>query len=625
MGSPYPKPPVPTPAFTNQKIAVGPHGRATGRRVFDAAIHPSQCDLSVLADTVHTGGGGLLHHTNHSAGTPASSLLGCGNRAEWGAHDAAGGGDVAATVWAIHQRAAGSRSRWITTAAPWRVLVRWFCVDRRDAAAVRLLPCRATVNIARGHQACAEYPLTCISRAHRLSAKDLAEMTVPQLRRHIQNYCPQIAPALRTGNATKAELLEDILKATEKTAGVKEAVAAATKEAAKDAAGSAKGSGGSDASAGGMRSTVSIVAAIAAVGAGVFYYLNPADDSNTSTASTEPPAPTTGRAESDRGPITEPSANTASSASASTSAKAGSESEYAAALAVLDQRDKSLSAAGGADAAHAPASTAGDEYAAALAVLEKAITTSSASASTSAKAGSESEYAAALAVLDQRDKSLSAAGGADAAHAPASTAGDEYAAALAVLEKAIGGAHGGGADSGAPRSEEYAQALQVLSMPLFTDKDMAPLPALVAANPQQEQEHAMESGAGWTIGAALGALSASTPLRTKTPASPAPAAATAVPASTAPASLPNSVVTGTGAVGIKLLWGRYGYRMEVPSRITLPALQSALCHRIGTTADPATRSRLRTPDAPQPSFVCLSSWHCALSRSWWYGLASRRI
>jgi hypothetical protein len=310
-----------------------------------------------------------------------------------------------------------------------------------------------------------------------------------------------------------------------------------------------------------MRSTVSIVAAIAAVGAGVFYYLNPADDSNTSTASTEPPAPTTGRAESDRGPITEPSANTASSASASTSAKAGS----------------------------------------------------------------ESEYAAALAVLDQRDKSLSAAGGADAAHAPASTAGDEYAAALAVLEKAIGGAHGGGADSGAPRSEEYAQALQVLSMPLFTDKDMAPLPALVAANPQQEQEHAMESGAGWTIGAALGALSGSTPLRTKTPASPAPAAATAVPASTAPASLPNSVVTGTGAVGIKLLWGRYGYRMEVPSRITLPALQSALCHRIGTTADPATRSRLRTPDAPQPSFVCLSSWHCALSRSWWYGLASRRI
>eukprot|EP01043_Picozoa_sp_COSAG02_P069251 COSAG02_NODE_11794_length_1653_cov_1.655084_1_plen_225_part_01 len=225
-------------------------------------------------------------------------------------------------------------------------------------------------------------------------------MTVPQLRRHIQKYCPQIAPVLRTGNATKAELLEDILKATEKTAGVKEAVAAATKEAAKDAVGGAKGSGGSDAVAGGMRSAVSIVAAIAAVGAGVFYYLNPADDSNTSTVSTEPAAPATGRAESDRGPITKPPVNSASPASASTSTNTGS----------------------------------------------------------------ESEYAAALAVLEQRDSSLPATGGADVAHAPASTAGDEYAAALAVLEKAIGGSRGDGAGSGLPRTEEYAQALQVLSM-----------------------------------------------------------------------------------------------------------------------------------------------------------------
>lgn len=50
-------------------------------------------------------------------------------------------------------------------------------------------------------------------------------MTVPQLRRHIETYCPQIAPGLRAGSATKAELLEDILRATENTAGVKEAVA----------------------------------------------------------------------------------------------------------------------------------------------------------------------------------------------------------------------------------------------------------------------------------------------------------------------------------------------------------------------------------------------------------------
>jgi hypothetical protein len=39
-------------------------------------------------------------------------------------------------------------------------------------------------------------------------------MTVPQLRRHIETYCPQIAPGLRAGSATKAELLEDILRAT---------------------------------------------------------------------------------------------------------------------------------------------------------------------------------------------------------------------------------------------------------------------------------------------------------------------------------------------------------------------------------------------------------------------------
>jgi hypothetical protein len=42
---------------------------------------------------------------------------------------------------------------------------------------------------------------------HRLTAKDLEEMTVPQLRRHIETYCPQIAPGLRAGSATKAELL----------------------------------------------------------------------------------------------------------------------------------------------------------------------------------------------------------------------------------------------------------------------------------------------------------------------------------------------------------------------------------------------------------------------------------
>jgi hypothetical protein len=218
-----------------------------------------------------------------------------------------------------------------------------------------------------------------------------------------------------------------------------------------------------------------------------------------------------------------------------------------------------------------------------------------------------------------------------------------------VLERAIGGSHGGSASGGAgPRAEEYEQALQVLSVPLFSDKDIGSLSAAADPAPQQEREDGGGGEAVWTIGAALRASSGSTLSRTERAASSPPGVAQAA---VAPASSAARGVSGAGVVNIKLLWGRYGYRMDVPGQITLPALQSALCHRIGKRLRVSLRALHAQAYHLLPQFLrafaqrvavracaCVRVRVCArvraracvrvcvrVSRSGWYGLASCRI
>ena len=387
----------------------------------------------------------------------------------------------------------------------------------------------------------------------RLTAHDLETMTVAQLRRHIQTYCPQIAPSLRAGEATKAQLLEDILKATENTAGVAEAVAeAAAGVAAEGAPAAAKAAAdGSGEFAGKLG--LGVFAALVGVGAGVYYYMLPDDDK----------------------------------------------------AAVLTPQLVSVAATARTAAPAAAAAPALAGAAAAVAGATAALATAPAAAPVPAPAA-----AVPAAVLAAAVPAVVLAAAPAPAAAPVTSSDGEYAAALALLEKELGPRSSGGSSrgGGGVRDEEYAKALQVLSMPVFanTEQEAAAAAAPLAASAADEPESWTD--VAWTIGAALGAPSEPAPLRLLPPPVAAPRAAvtaapvprtaegeyaaalallektTTIPTTTsaAPAAAAPRHVSGVaGDVPVKLLWGRFGYRMTVPHGISLSSLQSALCHRIG--------------------------------------------